>query len=464
MTKKEVREVEDFSSFGLSFQEEVVKAMTFDHLYCDQITEVLETVFFEFEYLRFYVQKLLAYKKQYKVHPSLNIISAILGTSENETDETSYGQAKELLSKFKTEPGLSVDIEYIKDSSIKFCKKQNLKKAMLQSIKLMASSSFEEIEKIIVESLRLGLDNDIGHDLVRDFYARYKTQETRTPISTGWNYIDNLMQGGLGIGEIGLGMAPTGGGKTMMLVHLGAHALKLGKNVLYITLELSESVIGRRFDVCLTKVPPELLFGSQEAVFGDLQSLVKGRLVVKKFRAKAASVQTLRNYVEKTIKRDFKPDLVLIDYLSKIKPVVVKKDGWSETEDIADDLRSMGEDFGFPVWTMDQLNRTGAQAEVATMEHSSGGYGKNFPCDFVMVVSRSPEERQNKAGRMFISKNRFGDDQMVCPVYMDTRVIDINVSAPEEAIEATGPKKASELQASALQAAYNKVKTKKDIN
>ena len=132
--------------------------------------------------------------------------------------------------------------EYIKDTALDFCKKQKLKEALIKSVDLIKSSSFDEVSKIIDGALKLGSDNSLGYEYLADFEERFLIR-ARNPITTGWKQIDDIAKGGLGKGELGVVVAPTGAGKSMVLVHLGAQAIKAGKNVLHYTLELGDTIV-----------------------------------------------------------------------------------------------------------------------------------------------------------------------------------------------------------------------------
>ena len=126
---------------------------------------------------------------------------------------------------------------YIKDVSLDFCRKQKLKEALIKSVDLIKRSSFDDVSGVINEALRLGSDNNFGYDYIKDFEKRFE-MKARNPVATGWKYIDDLCKGGLGSGELGVVIAPTGAGKSMVFVLMGAQALKQGKNVIHYNIEL----------------------------------------------------------------------------------------------------------------------------------------------------------------------------------------------------------------------------------
>ena len=224
---------QDFSQYGRAFQEILAQLIYEDRPFSDQFEEVLDINFFELKYLRTFVNMVYSYKNKYQSHPTKDIISSLIRTEISEESEVVQKQIRDFFVRIANK---NVEVaEYVKDTSLDFCKKQKLKEAMLESVKLLQTSSFEEISKVIDNALRLGSDNNFGHDYKKDFETRYQVK-SRNPVSTNWKIIDKICKNGLGKGELGVVIAPTGAGKSMALVHLGAAALKAGKNVVHYTL------------------------------------------------------------------------------------------------------------------------------------------------------------------------------------------------------------------------------------
>ena len=213
----------NFGRYGKSFQEGLVQLIFADRPFADQITEVLDTQFLELEYLRTFVSKVIDYRNKYGTHPSVEAMITILRTEMDGDDEVLQNQVREYFARIHTRE--MSDIEYIKETSLDFCKKQNLKEAMMKSVGLLQNCSFDEISTVINEALKLGSDNNFGYDYLADFEERFKVKH-RAPVTTGWKEIDTITGGGLGKSELGVVIAPTGAGKSMVLVHLGCHALK----------------------------------------------------------------------------------------------------------------------------------------------------------------------------------------------------------------------------------------------
>ena len=418
-----------FSKYGKSFQEKLCMVILGDRAFADQIEEVLDVGFLELNYLKLFLNKVFDYRKKYGVHPSRDIMKTILRSELDNENELTAKQVREFYIRSQISP--STDIEYIKDTSLDFCKKQNLKSAMVKSIGLLQSSSFDEISKVINDSLKLGMDNDEGYEWQRDFEERFKPR-FRNPTGTGWPLIDNICKGGLGQKELGVVIAPTGAGKSMALVHLGTQALREGKTVIHYTLELQDTVVASRYDSCLTKIPLETLTSFKEKIYEEVLE-IKGKLIVKEYPTKTASTQTIRNHLEKLRMRNIEADMIIVDYGDLLRPVRYQKEKRNELESIYEELRGIAVEYKAPVWTASQTNRSGLNAEVITMEAISEAFNKCFIADFIFTISRTIDDKVANTGRLFVAKNRNGPDGLVFPLFMDTANVCIKVLEPSEA-------------------------------
>ena len=238
-----------------------------------------------------------------------------------------------------------------------------------------------------------------------------------------------MCQDGIGRGELGVVIAPTGAGKSMALVHLGSQALKLGNTVIHYTLELQDTSIGARYDSCMTGVPLTDLFSFKEMIYENVQN-IEGSLIIKEYPTKSASTKSLRVHLDRLKQRDIAPDMIIVDYADLLRPVVMTREKRHDLESIYEDLRAIAQEYQCPVWTASQTNRSGLNAEVITMESISEAYSKCFVADFIFSMSRTIEDKSSNTGRIFVAKNRFGPDGLVYPAYMDLSKVMIKVLSP----------------------------------
>mgnify|MGYP003134983820 CR=1 FL=1 len=450
-----------FSRYGKAFQEGLVQIIYEDRPFADQITEVLDVNFLELEYLRVFIEKIINYRERYGTHPSAEAVITILRTELDSEDEIVRKQVREYFAKITSKE--ATDTKYIKEQSLDFCRKQNLKEAMMKSVGLLQSCSFDEISKTINDSLKLGSDNNFGYDYLADFEARFIPRH-RLPVTTGWKQIDDICGGGLGKSELGVVIAPTGAGKSFCLVHLGAQGLKEGKVVVHYTLELGDTIIATRYDSCLTGYPLSDIINFKDEVYEEIKD-IDGKLIVKEYPTKSATTNTIKSHLTKLLKRGVKPGMIIVDYADLLKPVVVRKEKRNELESIYEELRAISTEFQCPVWTASQTNRSGLNAEVITMEQISEAFNKCFVADFIFSVSRTIEDKQNNQGKIFIAKNRNGPDGMIYDIFMDPSSASIRVmpksSVSNGVVPANPVALTASMQKDLLQNKYEKFRKRK---
>ena len=424
---------ETFQRFGKAFQEKFCHLMLSDRPFCDQVSEVLNVEFLDYEYLRVFIEILVGYRSKYKVHPSYDIMESRIRTECNKYTKALKDQLLRFYASIISTDRIE-NSQYIKDSSIDFCRKQVLKGAMMKSVKLIKSSSFDEIQKVIEEALKLGTDNNFGHDFLKDFEERY-TITSRDPVSTGFERIDDICKGGLGKSELGVVIAPTGAGKSMVLVHLGSEALKQGKTVVHYTLELQDTVVGNRYDSCISGVHLGDLFASKNEVLMKIKD-IPGQLIIKEYPTKSASTETIKQHIERLRKRGIEPDMVIVDYADLLRPTRSSAEKRFDLENTYEELRAIAQIYKCPVWTASQTNRSGLNAEVITMEAISEAFNKCFVADFICSLSRTVQDKQANKGRVFIAKNRNGPDGLIFPAFVDWSNVNMQVlkSEKEESI------------------------------
>ena len=419
----------DFSHFGKNFQEALCLLMLEDRPFADQIMEVFDITFLELGYLRLFTSKVMEYREKYGVHPTKKIMATVIKSDMDKENEAIQKQVRDYFARIMT-AGTLKDSEFIKDKALDFCRKQKLKGAMLKSVDLLQTCSFDEISKIINDALVLGSDSNFGYDYLKDFEERFEIK-ARNPVSTGWSEIDSISGKGLGNGELGVVVAPTGAGKSMVLTHLGAQALLRGVTVVHYTLELSDTTIASRYDSCITGVGLSDLHSFKELIYEKVQD-VKGQLIVKEYPTKSASTRTIKNHLEKLVNRGIEPGLIIVDYGDLLRPVTVRKEKRTELESIYEEMRCIAQEFQCPVWTASQTNRSGLNAEVITMESISEAFSKCFVADFIFTVSRTMEDKTSNTGRVYVAKNRNGPDGLVYPIFMDTSNVKIRVLPPSD--------------------------------
>ena len=411
----------NFSKFGKHFQEKVFQGMLSDKSWAGQMIEVLSPEYFDLKYLKFLCNKYFKYYEKYKTFPTMTILITIIKEDlTNSKDVVLRDQIIEYLHRMKTNPDMG-DLEYVKDKSLEFCKKQAFREALEKSVELIQTSNYESVLSIMKEAVSVGMPNTIGHNFFDDIEARF-VQINRQVCPTGLTRLDapDILRGGLGRGEIGVVAANTGVGKSHFLVDMGCSAMRAGKNVIHYTFELSEHETGKRYDSNLCNIPSNEIIERKKEVVEKYKSMELGRLVIKEYPTGGASVVTLRNHIDKLMLKGFVPGLIVVDYADVMKSTRAYDSLRHELKLIYTELRNLAVELNIPVWTASQANRDSSKSDIVGLENMSEAYGKAQVADIVLSISRKPMEKSEGTGRIFVAKNRAGRDGLLFPISIDT--------------------------------------------
>lgn len=426
-----------FSKYGKQFQEKIFQAMMTDHNWAAQMIEVMTPSYFDVKYLQYLCDRFFGFYGKYKNFPTLQLLVSIIRDElTTGDDEILREQVIEFLTRIKASPNLG-DIGYVRDKTLDFCKKQVLKQALEESVKAIAAENYESVLSIMKDAVSKGAKSTIGHDFFEDYEARF-TKITRVTCPTGIQQLDqkDVLNGGLARGEIGIITAPTGVGKSHFLVHMGAEAIRRGKNVLHYTFELTETAVGVRYDSHLCDIPSSDVYDRKEEVLKTYEENEFGRLIIKEYPTGSASVVTIRNHLEKLRMKDFIPSLIVIDYADIMRSTRAYDSLRHELKLIYEELRNLAMEFKIPIWTASQANREASDKQVVGLENMSEAYGKAMVADVVVSLSRKQLEKSTGAGRLFVAKNRAGRDGLLFPVRIDTAKSKISIIDDPNALSA----------------------------
>ena len=409
------QQVDTLSKYGQSFQSKVVSALLTDGKFLDTIGEITTPKFFENDANKWIISEILEYHEVYRKPPTLDVFKSQLSKVDNDIlKKTVVDQLKHVY----TQVG-NVDLDYIKDEFRSFCINQNLKNVILKSVDLLQAGSYDRIKDLVDAAMKVGHETNLGMDYIEDFDARTEDLQ-RSTVPTKWDPINDLMDGGLGPGELGVVVAPSGVGKTWILTALGAEAVRRGLSVVHYTMELSEHYVGARYDTVFTQIPSADLKEKKELVKSKIKNL-RGKLLIKYFPPKGVTVKKLQQHIEKMITMDNKPDVIIVDYADLLLPRSTKNDStYQEQGGVYIDLRGMSGELEIPVWTASQTNRSAIDSEVIEADKIADSYAKVMNADFIMSWSRKSKDKLNNTARAHIMKNRFGQDGITFPCKMDT--------------------------------------------
>ena len=315
-----------------------------------------------------------------------------------------------------------VDTEWLLDSTEKWCQERAVYNALLQSIKI-ADGGDEKLDKgaipsILQDALAVSFDEYIGHDYVDqalDRYEYYHKDELKIPFDL--EKFNLVTKGGLPNKTLNIALAGTGVGKSLFMCHMASACLSQGKNVLYITMEMAEEKIAERIDANLLNVNikdigaiPEQLFTSR---VGEIGRKTQGKLIIKEYPTASAHVGHFKGLLsDLNLKKDFKPDIIFIDYLNicasaRYRGAIVNS--YTYVKGIAEELRGLAVEQDLPIVSATQTTRSGFGSSDPSLEDTSESFGLPATADFMFALVSNEELEQS--GRIMVKqlKNRYND-------------------------------------------------------
>ena len=407
------------------YQERVVQALMQDHLFAEQMSDVLKPEFFkENKYLSEIVETLFRYKEKYFSFPSSDVIKDMV--KQNEVGDLIRSQVNAFLDGIEGRP-LNGDMGYIQDTSMDFCKRQSLLEGVEQALTEIERSNFDSVWRIITDAANRGSTRDNGHEYLNGFEYRSE-KSVRQPLRTPWEVLNGVLGGGWERKTLTTFIAPTGAGKTHFLTNVSAGGIEAGYNVVYVTCEIADYKVGLRHDAYFSGIKINDVPSEMERVKQEVEAAAKGRLFIKEFPTKRASVQTIRSYLQRLKSvNGFVPDILVVDYADLLKSGKNYGEKRHELEGVYEELRGLAQEWNIVVVTADQTNRGGLNLEVVTLDAIAESYAKATVCDLIMTISRKLEDKTTNTGRLFVAKSRLGPDGMVYPFFMNPATVKVKV-------------------------------------
>ena len=432
--------VDTLVKYGQSYQSKVVASLISDVKFLEQVTEITKPAFFESQANQWIISEVQSYFNEFRAVPTMEVFKIKVGDIEDKVlKQTVVEQLKSVYLQVGAE-----DLPYVKKEYLTFAKNQKVKDALLKSVDLLKAGNYDKIIDTMMAASKVGVENDLGLDYIDNFELIMEDVK-RNSVSTGWEVVDELMDGGLGPGELGVVMAPSGIGKSWFLSKIACSAVQKGLNVLHYTLELSESYVGQRYTTILTGIQTSEHKERKEEIVRKIKN-TPGRVRIKYYPPQFASSKTLSAHIEKLKASGFNPNLIIIDYADLLKSGSNRDGLYAELGGIYEELRGLSGETGIPIWTATQTNRAAIDHEVIQADSVGDSYKKVQTADFIMSVSRKTKDKLSNTGRIHIVKNRFGPDGMTFPAKIDTfhGIMDVFAANSADGVIATKDSKNGE--------------------
>ena len=362
------------------------------------------------------------YVLNYNAFPSKDALMIDLANREDLSDD-SYEECQDIIKGIRDSKDEVTKLEYLVDKTEEFCQNKAIYNAIMESIKIMDGKTQDlskgSIPNLLSEALGVSFDTNIGHDFLEDAEERfefYHKKEERLPFDI--EYFNKITKGGLPKKTLNVILAPTGVGKSLIMCHMAAANLAMGKNVLYISMEMAEERIAERIDANLLNVElddlKELPRDSFLKKVNRVKSATVGKLVVKEYPTSGAGSANFRHLLnELKLKKNFKPDIIYIDYLNICCSSRVKNNGSMNSyfyiKHIAEELRGLAVEFDLPIVSATQTSKDGFNNSDIDITNTSESMALTHTVDFYFAVV-STEELEALGQFMIIQlKNRYSD-------------------------------------------------------
>jgi replicative DNA helicase len=404
----------NFDYLGSSFQIQLLNQIIIDKEFGRSIIDVIEQQYFENKYFKIILQMIKEYYSKYEHVPTFDTLEQI--TKSELQQELASKIVLDTITKIKDSP-----IEgsgFIQEKALKFCKQQELQKAITKAQKVIDGGEFEsydKLEELVREALQVGEREDGMADVFSNL-DDVLNEDYRHPIPMGIPGIDRLLKGGLAKGELGVILAPTGVGKSTFLTKIANHSFNLGYNVLQIFFEDNPKIIQRKHITLWTKVHPDELSNKKDEVMDkvrEVQSKMENRLILKKLPSDTLTMLQIKNQLRKMIADGIKLDMIVLDYIDCIVPDKNLGDEWKSEGSVMRGFEAMCHELNLVGWTATQGNRSSISSEVVTTDQMGGSIKKAQVGHVIISVAKTLQQKEMKLATIAITKSRIGDDGIV---------------------------------------------------
>ena len=402
-----------------NIEQTVLRNLLVDEEYMRRVLPFIQPEYFEGVYQQLF-REVAKFVAKYNKLPTAEAFKIELDDNQTMSDEH-YRHAVEIIPEiFRKE---EVDDEWLYNKTEKWCQDRALFNAVMESISIIDGKhktlTKNALPDILQKALAVTFDTNIGHDYlenVNERYEFYHSQEEKIPFDL--EYFNLITKGGLANKSLNIALAGTGVGKSLFMCHVAAAALNEGRNVLYISMEMSEERVAERIDANLLDIPIEQIDSLDEQIFKDrvnsLKTKTNGKLIVKEYPTGSANANHFRALLnELKLKKGFVPDIIFVDYLNICASARMKMGGsvnsYAYIKAIAEELRGLAVEFDLPIVSATQTTRTGYSSSDPGLEDTSESFGLPATADLMFALVSS--EELESLGQVMVKqlKNRYND-------------------------------------------------------
>ena len=364
-------------------------------------------------------QLIQKYVDEYNQNPTNNILQIMLNDYKNISEE----QFNEISNSIESFQKSEMDTEWLLDATEQFCKDKAIYNALMKSIQIVDGNDKEEetgaIPEILKEALSVSFDPHIGHDYLEDFEARFDFYHTKEDkIEFDLELFNKITKGGLSNKSLNIALAGTGVGKSLFMCHCASANLDAGKNVLYITLEMSEEKIAERIDANLLNTSIEDLLSLSKSMYEQKIQTVRektlGKLIIKEYPTATAHVGNFRYLLtELALKKNFFPDIIYVDYINICASARLRQganvNSYTYIKSIAEELRGLAVEKNVPLVSATQLTRSGFGNSDPDLTDTAESFGLPATADLMFALISTEDMEELNQIKVKQLKNRYND-------------------------------------------------------
>ena len=403
----------------------ILRNLIYTEEYTRKVLPFIQPEYFSNQAEKYIFNEVKNFVETYKVLPTYEALiinfNNTTGISED-TLKNIYNNLKDFEST-KNEP---IRIDWLVEQSEKFCQDKAVYNAIMESVSILDTKDGVvgkgQIPQLLADALSVSFDTNIGHDYINDAEDRYDFYHKKEKkLKFDLDFFNKITKGGLPTKTLNIALAGTGVGKSLFMCHVAASCVSQGKNVLYITMEMSEEKIAERIDANLLNVTIDELHSLSKDVytrkFSALKTKTQGKLIIKEYPTASAHSGHFRALLnELKIKRGIKPDIIFVDYLniccsSRIK-MGSSVNSYVYIKAIAEELRGLAVEFDVPIVSATQTTRSGFGNTEVELTDTSESFGLPATADFMFALIASEELDQLNQIMVKQLKNRYGDPSL----------------------------------------------------
>lgn len=398
----------------------ILHGCLYDDDYVREVLPFIKSEYFEDMSHTAIFKSFTDYMNKYNQRPAANALAVMIRQRDDITDDI-YKDSLELLKAYHTDRNEPINRDWLKDQTEEWCKDRDLVLAVQKAIMIIRGEdkemSRDALPDLLRNSLAVSFDTSVGHDFLNDYESRYDFyNEDLERLSFDLDMFNKITKGGVPNKTLNIILAGTGGFKSGTMCHMAAANLFAGKNVLYITMELAEERVAERIDANMLDIEIDDVKKLQKQDYvNKIESILAntvGNLIIKEYPTASAHTGHFRHLLrELELKKNFKPDVIYIDYLNICASARCRggENSYTLVKSISEEIRGLAVEFDVPIWSATQTNRSGLNNTDVTLENVSESTGLSSTCDLMIAAMQSDDLKEQGLMLFKQLKNRFGD-------------------------------------------------------